>query len=158
MSNEKWKMTQADPLNGARLSFIGCGVMAEAIIAGLLSKNLVKPEQIVGSHPGAGRRAELEDKYAIRVVESNSAAAGYHRSGASGYAPPSITEDEPGSSIVVLTVKPQRLGVILKELKGTIQADQLVISIVAGARVETIADALQHRAIVRAMPNTPAQI
>jgi pyrroline-5-carboxylate reductase len=147
-----------DALGGSRLSFIGCGVMAEAMIAGLLNKNLVKPEQIVGSHPSEGRREELQDKYGIRVVESNSEAAGYHRPGGSSYAPPSITEEAPGSSIVVLTVKPQRLGVILSELKVAVAADQLVISIVAGARVETIADALQHRAIVRAMPNTPAQI
>ena len=151
-------MTRSDALNGARLSFIGCGVMAEAMIAGLLNKNLVKPEQIVGSHPSEGRREELQDKYGIRAVESNSEAAGYHRLGGSGYAPPSITEEASGSSIVVLTVKPQRLGVILNELKLAVAADQLVISIVAGARVETIADALQHRAIVRAMPNTPAQI
>jgi pyrroline-5-carboxylate reductase len=92
------------------------------------------------------------------VVESNREAVGYHRPGGSSYAPPSITEDAPGSSIVVLTVKPQRLGVILGELRDAVEANQLVISIVAGARVETIADALQHRAIVRAMPNTPAQI
>ncbi len=148
----------SDALVGAKLSFIGCGVMAEAMMAGLLGKNLVKPEQIVGSHPGEGHREELQGKYGIRVVESNREAAGYHRRGGSGYAPPSVTENEPGSSIVLLTVKPQRLGVILSELKEVVQADQLVISIVAGARIETIADALQHRAIVRAMPNTPAQI
>jgi pyrroline-5-carboxylate reductase len=58
----------------------------------------------------------------------------------------------------MLTVKPQRLGVILGELKEVIQRDQLVISIVAGASIETIAADLEHRQIVRAMPNTPAQI
>jgi pyrroline-5-carboxylate reductase len=58
----------------------------------------------------------------------------------------------------MLTVKPQRLGVILGELKEVIQRDQLVISIVAGASIESIADDLEHRQIVRAMPNTPAQI
>jgi pyrroline-5-carboxylate reductase len=145
-------------LNGARLSFIGCGVMAEAIIAGLLSKNLVKPEQIVGSHPSEGRREELQGKYGISVVESNREAAGYHRPSGSGYAPPSVTEEEHRSSIVILTVKPQRLGVVLGDLKEAVHAAQLVISIVAGARLETLADALQHKSLVRAMPNTPAQI
>lgn len=140
------------------MSFIGCGVMAEAIIAGLLSKNLVRPEQIVGSHPSEERREELQGKYGISVVESNREAAGYHGPSGSGYAPRSVTEEESPSSIVILTVKPQRLGAVLGDLKEAIHPEQLVISIVAGARVETIADALQHKSLVRAMPNTPAQI
>jgi pyrroline-5-carboxylate reductase len=148
MANEKWKMIRSDALNGARLSFIGCGVMAQAMIAGLLSKNLVKPEQVVGSHPSAQRREELQGKYSIRLFENNQEAVSAARG----------VKEEATSSIVILTVKPQRLGVILGELREVVQPDQLVISIVAGARVETIADALQHRAIVRAMPNTPAQI
>jgi pyrroline-5-carboxylate reductase len=142
-------LSDSDALNGASLSFIGCGVMAEAMIAGLLGKNLVKPGQVVASHPREERREELQEKYGIRLFENNreavSAATGAKGKGAT-------------SSIVILTVKPQRLGVILGELREVVQPDQLVISIVAGARVEMIADALQHKSIVRAMPNTPAQI
>jgi pyrroline-5-carboxylate reductase len=122
--------------------------MAEAIIAGLLNKNLVHPEQVLGSHPRKDRRDELSEKYGIRLVEDNKEAV------ASGSKP----DGDPASSIVVLTVKPQRLGVILGELKGVVRKDQSVVSIVAGARIETIADDLRHPAIVRAMPNTPAQI
>ncbi|HEX9423522.1 MAG TPA: pyrroline-5-carboxylate reductase [Pyrinomonadaceae bacterium] len=142
-------METSDALNGAKLSFIGCGVMAEAMIAGLLSKNLVRPEQVVGSHPRAERREELLGKYGIRLFENNREAAD---------AATRVNDKKATSSIVILTVKPQRLGVILGELREVVQPDQLVISIVAGARVQTIADALQHGAIVRAMPNTPAQI
>ena len=40
-----------DALENVHLSFIGCGVMAESMIAGLLRQNLVAPENIVGSHP-----------------------------------------------------------------------------------------------------------
>jgi pyrroline-5-carboxylate reductase len=61
-------------------------------------------------------------------------------------------------SMVVLSVKPQRMNKVLNELKGSINKDQLHVSIVAGARIETISNILDHRAIVRAMPNTPAQI
>src|SRR2546430_16230594 len=71
-------MISSDALDGASLSFIGCGVMAEAMIAGLLSKNLVEPEQVVGSHPRADRRDELQAKYGIRLFESNREAAVYH--------------------------------------------------------------------------------
>src|SRR5436190_23933347 len=115
-------MVKSDVLERAGLSFIGCGVMAEAIIAGLLSKKLVKPGQVVGSHPRADRREELKGKYGIRLFEHNRDAV------------------EAISSIVLLTVKPQRLGVILGELREMVQPNQLVISIVAGARVETLAD------------------
>jgi len=142
-------LSNSDALNGARLSFIGCGVMAEAMIAGLLSKNLVKPEQVVASHPREERRAELQGKYSIRLFENNREAVS---------AAASVNNKEAASAIVILTVKPQRLGVILGELREVVKSDQLVISIVAGARVEMIADALQHKSIVRAMPNTPAQI
>ena len=156
-------MIRSDALNGARLSFIGCGVMAEAIIAGLLSKNLVKPEQVVGSHPRAERREELQEKYGIRVFENNREAVGHHARAAGvgttvAEHATSASGKEAGSSIVMLTVKPQRLSAILAELREVVQPHQLVISIVAGARVETIAEALQNGSIARAMPNTPAQI
>jgi pyrroline-5-carboxylate reductase len=143
---------QTNPLQTARLSFIGCGVMAEAMIAGLLRQRLVTPKQLTGSHPRAARREELQNRYGIRVVESNSAAA----------APPSPTAKDESeayqNSIVVLAVKPQRLNGVLAELKGVLHLEQMVVSIVAGARIETIAGELLHPAIVRAMPNTPAQI
>jgi pyrroline-5-carboxylate reductase len=147
---------RTNPLAEARLAFIGCGVMAEAIIAGLLRKQLVSAEQIVGSHPRAARREELYTKYAVRVLESNREAAlaaqpGKLETGAAN-------EAGPAGALVILAVKPQRLSNVLRELKGAIHPDQLVVSIVAGARTETIAGELLHPAIVRAMPNTPAQI
>ena len=133
-------------LQHTSLSFVGCGVMAEAIIAGLLRRELVAPLQIIGSHPRAGRREELESKYKIRVVEVNEEAVtlGHDRAG--------------NRSIVVLAVKPQRLGTVLSDLRGQLKPEQLVLSIVAGAKIETIAGELSHPLIVRAMPNTPAQI
>ena len=138
-----------NPLQDVQLSFIGSGVMAEAIIAGLLRRELVKPEQITGSHPRANRREELSAKYGIRMIESNSEAA---------FVADPAKEDERAGSIVVLAVKPQRLGGILGELRGHLQQDQLVVSIIAGARLEKIAEELLHPAVVRSMPNTPAQI
>ena len=140
------------PLDNARLAFIGCGVMAEAIIAGLLRRQLVNPAQIVGSHPRAARREELYAKYGARIFESNreAALAAQHSE--------SANETNAGASLVILAVKPQRLGKVLHELKGAIHPDQIVVSIVAGARTETIAGELLHPAVVRTMPNTPAQI
>jgi pyrroline-5-carboxylate reductase len=140
-------MEQINPLGNARLAFIGCGVMAEAIIAGLLRKKLVGPEQIVGSHPRQARREELHVKYGFEMFESNREAV-----------MESAAEGTDASSMLVLAVKPQRLRRVLEELKGALVKEQFVVSIVAGARMETIAEELLHASIVRAMPNTPAQI
>ena len=143
---------ERNPLEGARLAFIGCGVMAEAIMAGLLRKQLVTAEQIVGSHPRAARREELYTKYATRMFESN-------REAVLEVHPLETSKDSArAGSLVILAIKPQRLNKVLQELKGVIHPDQLVVSIVAGARCEAIAGQLLHPAIVRAMPNTPAQI
>ncbi|MBS1796165.1 MAG: pyrroline-5-carboxylate reductase [Acidobacteria bacterium] len=131
-------------LANTKLAFIGCGVMAESIVAGLLRKELVAADRIVASHPRKGRRAELNEKYGIAVFEENADAVENIRAG----------ED----SIVVLCVKPQRLKGVLDELRGTVAPDQTIVSIIAGAKIETISEALGNRRIVRAMPNTPSQI
>jgi pyrroline-5-carboxylate reductase len=152
MTNTPQQAAPANPLRGAQLSFVGVGVMAEAMIAGLLRRQLVGRAQIVGSHPRATRRDELQTQYGIRMVESNREAA----------TPPDAARQEgaPPTSVVVLAVKPQRIGGVLQELRGALTPapSQLVLSIVAGARVETIAAELGHPPVVRAMPNTPAQI
>ncbi|HEY6245577.1 MAG TPA: pyrroline-5-carboxylate reductase [Pyrinomonadaceae bacterium] len=137
----------ANPLANARLAFIGLGVMAEAIAAGLLRKGLVTPEQMVGSHPRAARREELYAKYGIQMFEMNREAV-----------EAAYPTDSDAGSIVILAIKPQRLAKVLSELKGSIHKDQVVVSIVAGAKIETIADELLHGAVIRTMPNTPAQV
>lgn len=131
-------------LSNANLSFVGCGVMAESMIAGLLRKEMVAPEQIAASHPRQNRREELNAKYKIRVFESNAEAV------------ETIRENE--NSIVALCVKPQRLGDVLQELKDSVVPHQIVLSIIAGARIETLRQSLDNEKIVRAMPNTPSQI
>jgi pyrroline-5-carboxylate reductase len=152
ISQETEHSERANPLQDTALSFIGCGVMAEAILAGLLRQKLVVPEQITGSHPRATRREELKSKYGVQIFESNREAATHRREAEV------IQSKESSSAIVILAVKPQRLSIVLNELKGAFEQDQLVLSIVAGARLEMIAEELLHPAIVRAMPNTPAQI
>ena len=126
------------------LSFIGCGVMGEAIIAGLLKQGVVSAQNISASHPREARRNELKDKYGISVFAGNREAAG------------TIAGHE--NSAVVLCVKPQRLERVFNDLKGVLHPDQMVISIVAGATIEKLAAELGTAKVVRAMPNTPAQI
>lgn len=125
------------------LCFIGCGVMAESMIAGLLREKIVGPKQIAASHPRAERRAELKKRHGIRVFADNAAAAKAFKG---------------ADSSVVLCVKPQRMTGVLKDLSGSISEGQLVISIVAGTTIDTISEALDSDLVVRAMPNTPSQI
>jgi pyrroline-5-carboxylate reductase len=148
MTNTSQQSPPTAALRGAQLSFVGVGVMAEAMIAGLLRRQLVERAQIVGSHPRATRRDELQTQYGIRMVESNrEAATATARPGEPG-----------GTSVVVIAVKPQRAGRVLQELKDVLKPEQLLLSVVAGTRMETLAGELGHAEVVRAMPNTPAQI
>ena len=121
------------------ISFIGGGVMGEAIIQGLLAKKFVAPENVTVSEPRDKRRVDLKANYGIQTTADNRAAA---RVG----------------SVVVLCIKPQVLAKVLPELRDTLREDQLLISILAGGRIATLAGATGHNAVVRAMPNTPAQI
>jgi len=128
---------------GTGLSFIGCGVMAESIIAGLLREKIVSPKQIAASHPRSDRRSDLKKRYGIKVFADNAAAAKALKG---------------NDSAVLLCVKPQRMSGVLRELAGKVDNAQLVISIVAGTTIDTIAEALETTLVARAMPNTPAQI
>lgn len=120
-------------------AIIGAGAMGEAIIAGLIRQKLTKSEFIHASEPRAERRFELDEKYGMKTVVDNLVA---------------IAE----ADVVVLAVKPQKLEKLLKELKGKIPSKAVVVSIVAGASLETISKGLNHKAIIRTMPNTPGQI
>ncbi|MBI5825658.1 MAG: pyrroline-5-carboxylate reductase [Chloroflexi bacterium] len=121
-----------------KIAFIGPGVMAEAMIAGLLRKKLADAKNIIASGPREERGTELHKKYGIKVSTDNAV---------------SIHE----ADVVVLSVKPQRLTEVMKGLKG-IRTDALVLSIIAGATMKKIGTGLKHKAIVRSMPNTPGQI
>jgi pyrroline-5-carboxylate reductase len=121
-----------------KIAFIGPGVMAEAMIAGLLRQKLANPKNIIASGPREERSEELHKKYGIKVTTDNVSAV--HE-----------------ADVVVLSVKPQRLSEVMKGLKG-IHADALVLSIIAGATIKKISTGLKHKSIVRSMPNTPGQI
>ena len=131
-------------LKNIRLAFIGCGVMGESMIAGLVKQNLVDSTNIAASHPRENRRAELAATQSIEVFEGNAEAARF----IAGH----------DNSAVIICVKPQRLDRVLSDLKDVIPSDQLVISIVAGATIEHLTHKLGTSKIVRAMPNTPSQI
>jgi pyrroline-5-carboxylate reductase len=123
----------------ARIAFVGSGAMAEAMIQGLLSEGIAQAKNIVASGPRPERGQALAERFAIASTSDNCAAV--H-----------------GAQVVVLSIKPQVLPVVLPALRGKIDSEALVLSIVAGTRIDTIINALAHASVVRSMPNTPAQI
>jgi len=121
------------------ISFIGSGIMAEAMIRGLINQAVVTPDQIVAADPYADRRDELAEKHGIYTTASNPEAA------------------EAGQ-VVVLSIKPQIARIVLPQLRGHLRRRDLLLSILAGMPIHKLSDGTAHAAVVRAMPNTPAQI
>jgi len=122
-----------------RVSFVGAGTMAEAIIRGLLQRRVVEPGDVVASAPRAERRAYLAETYGLHAVAQNAEAV--H-----------------GADVVMLCVKPQTVPHVLPELREALDTRQLVISVAAGVSLETLESLSYHPAIVRSMPNTPAHV
>jgi pyrroline-5-carboxylate reductase len=122
-----------------KIAFIGSGAMAEAMISGLLRQGLARPEDLLASDNRLERVEELHQKYGIQPFTENKKAAEH-------------------ADVVVLSVKPQRLTEVLGGLKSAVPSKALVLSIVAGATIAKISNGLSHKAVVRSMPNTPAQI
>lgn len=123
----------------SKIAFIGPGVMAEAMIGGLVRGELARGECLIASGPRQERVDKLAAEYGLEPYTDNAAAARQ-------------------ADVVVLSVKPQRLEKVLEGMHGELQPHALVLSIVAGARIEKIQTGLGHELVVRSMPNTPAQI
>ena len=125
--------------NNKLIAFIGPGVMAEAIIAGLIRQKVTSADQMIASGPRLERVEELHERYGIDFSIDNASAAAR-------------------ADVVVLSIKPQRLDNVLAGMQSVLKSSAMVLSIVAGATIEKISLGLAHPDIVRSMPNTPAQI
>ena len=127
------------PLSSSTIATVGSGVMAEAMIAGLLRGKLVDPERVVASHPRPERRDHLAREYGIRVVASNLDAI-------------------EGADVILLGIKPQMLAKVGREIGPHLRRGQLVLSVLAGATTKALTGMLGHDQVVRSMPNTPARL
>jgi pyrroline-5-carboxylate reductase len=126
-------------LSDKTIAFIGSGVMAEAMITGLLRKDVASAKKIIASGPREERGDYLQKEYGVHATTDNRSAM-------------------QNADVVVMSVKPQMLAQVMMELNGGLPQDSLVLSIVAGAKISTLERGLDHKPIARSMPNTPAQI
>lgn len=122
-----------------QIALIGGGNMGEAMLSAILEKGLSPAQGVSVSDISAARLQYLEKGYGVSVTSDNRLAASK-------------------GEVVILAIKPQNLAEVIAELKGQLKPTQLVLSIIAGAPLRTLAAGLSHGRVVRAMPNTPAQI
>ncbi len=125
-------------LQDTTISFIGAGVMGEAIIKGLLHKELITRTRITAADPHQDRLNELHGQYGVGITTRNADAA--------------------EADIIVLSIKPQVLNKVADDLRDVVKADTLIVSIAAGISIASIKKNFINEHVVRAMPNTPGQI
>ncbi len=122
------------------IGFIGGGNMAEALIRGLVAGKHLPADHVLASGPRRERLDELHAKYEIETTIDNAALVAR-------------------CDLVVLSVKPQILDKVLREIGDKLVAGTLLVSIAAGVDTATIEEAVSDGVrVVRAMPNTPALV
>lgn len=129
----------SNSLKNKKISFIGGGNMAQALISGLLAKGIL-PEYITVSDPNPDNREQLQAK-GINTIDSAKNPL-----------------DALMADVVVLAVKPQIMADVLADFSQVLDK-QLIISVAAGLSTDSLIKMLNgYQNIVRAMPNTPAMV
>ncbi len=121
-----------------RMTFIGAGNMAEALVRGIIRAKLLPSRCVQVTDPDKRRRDYFQANFGVTVFERN-------------------TDGIRGAQAVILAVKPQVIGDVLKDVGTTLNATTLVISIAAGITTQRLQTQLPGgMRVVRVMPNMPA--
>jgi len=119
------------------IGFLGAGQMATALASGWSKAGLLDAAKSRAADPYPDARAKFEKSTGILALDVNRAVAST-------------------CDVLVLAVKPQVMPAVLAELRPSLGADHLVISIAAGVTLKTLAEGLGDKTrLVRVMPNTP---
>jgi pyrroline-5-carboxylate reductase len=122
-----------------KIAFIGGGKMGQAMLSAIITGGLSTPENITVSDKSEACRRQLKQDFNVYITNKNFEAVAR-------------------GDIVILAIKPQNLAEAMVEIEGQLENNQLVLSIIAGKTINTLRRGLKHNVIIRAMPNTPAQI
>ena len=124
-----------------KIGFIGLGSMATAMIGGMLAKEMVKPEEIIGSSKTEATMAKIKTKFNITTVPENK----------------TVAEE---ADVLFLAVKPIFLGEVIEEIRASVRPQTLIVSIAAGRDLHYLKEAFgrPELKIIRCMPNTPALV
>ncbi len=127
-------------MSGQRIGFIGAGQMATALGRGFVEAGLVAVEHLIAADPVADAREHFHEATDGRATHNN-------------------LQVVDCSDVLFLAVKPQSMATVTAELCGKITAEKLVVSIAAGVRLATLAEAFGADVrLVRVMPNTPCLV
>ncbi len=123
-----------------KIGFIGAGQMATALAQGFVQAGLVSAENVLAADPVADARKRFARSTGGHTTEFNAEVVG-------------------PVDILFLAVKPYQLADLMAQLRGTITAEKLIVSVVAGVHLDALAEGLGlDIRIVRVMPNTPCLV
>src|SRR5262245_39676709 len=111
-------------LSGKRISFVGAGNMAEALVKGLVASGKISPSDVVLSARRPERAQQVAQHYGARAATDNNSCVS-------------------GASVVVIAVKPQVLTQVVSSAAGSIPSDALVISVAAGVTTSLLESILR---------------
>lgn len=122
-----------------KITFVGCGNMAKAMIGGILRNHLCEAGDITATNSSEASCEKNKEAFGIRVFTDNCAAV-------------------KGADVIVLSVKPQYYETVIKEIKDSV-TQQLVITIAPGKTLAWLREQFGKGVkIIRCMPNTPALV
>ncbi len=122
-----------------KIAIIGCGNMGMAFARSFIQYDLVKKEDLL-------------------LIEKSTERSEILRAAKEGVVVSTISPEIANYDLVILSVKPQDFSSFAPELKAVVKEEQIVLSIMAGINIERIQRELDHKKVVRAMPNTPAML
>lgn len=122
-----------------RVGFIGAGNMAAAIAGGMVRKGLYAPNEIIMSNRSQEKLQSLHKGLGVEAAKDNKELAAK-------------------AELIILAIKPQQFPAVAAEIAPFLAKGQVVVSIMAGLTLAGVKEALGDVAVVRVMPNTPAQI
>jgi pyrroline-5-carboxylate reductase len=123
-----------------KVGFLGAGNMGEAMIKGLVQAGLVPAASISATDARPDRLEQIARQYGIHAAGDNRALVS-------------------ASDVVILAVKPQVMGAVLREIAPAVDGRSLLISVAAGMATHTLREFLGRPArLIRVMPNTPALV
>ncbi len=117
-----------------KIGFMGSGKMATALLAGILESKIARNNEVICSDVVPGRRTEIQNQFGIQTTDNN-------------------REVLANSELVILAFKPQNFPEAVENLASMVRPEQIIVSILAGVRIESIRVHLPGR-VVRVMPNT----
>ncbi|ELU16504.1 hypothetical protein CAPTEDRAFT_166551 [Capitella teleta] len=125
--------------DNVRVGFLGAGQMAQALCSGIISSGLVKPNNVIASDPKPAT-LQITSKLGARTTTNNA-------------------EVMQNCDVVVISVKPNAVPGVLKEILPLVTKNHLVTSIAAGISLALLEESLPpNTRVIRVMPNTPAMV